>query len=226
MNKATEIVSSLLVAICLSSCAYPGGTGQFVKTQGYGSRARVKIDDDAGRKLLEFALAHRDVKFARCVAAGDTALAQKYVTATNVDKPIDGLPPLCVAARFGNAEMAKMLLENGANPKAKSANGDSAAGIAAKSGHKTLANKLVSNGAGTSQDVASGSRYYAANQRRIEQQNKVAMAFALTLIGAMIANPSGGGGGSQNNDVAAAHMITRNQQAAALRQPIPYPTVR
>ncbi len=190
------IVPLSFAALSLTSCSYPGGPGQFVKTKQYGSRTSIRIDQDATKKLLEFNLSPRDVKFARCVAAGDTALAQKYLTATNVNKPIDGLPPLSVAARFGNAEMANMLLASGANPKAKSANGDSAAGIAARSGYKALANKLVSNGAGTSQDVTSGSRYYASNQRRIEEGNKRAMAFALDLIGAMMSRGNGGGSGS------------------------------
>jgi len=205
------------LALSFNGCSYPGGMNDFVKVKSYGSRVSIKVDDDATKKLLEFTMAPRDEKFARSVVAADTALAGKYATPGNVNKPIKGVPPLGVAAAMGNEAMVTMLLSKGANPKAKSFNEISPAGYAAQFGHLRLAKSLVGAGAGTNADVQKGSRVYAVNEERRRQRNVAAskMAFEFARLFIRAVGDSGGssssgsckycGGGLGSNSQNGAH---------------------
>lgn len=193
------------LAFLLSSCSYPGGAPQVMKTRGYGSRSQVYVDEKALSKVMDFTFASKDEKFRRCVMENDTALAAKYATPANVNAPIQGAPPLFYAAAHGNLTMVNMLVSKGANVHARAPRGESPAYVAAAMGHPNTAQELVAMGAGTSKDVSSGRSLYAANREKQRRQNQAAMGAAIGLLGVMMSSSFSGGGGSSDQEYRDSH---------------------
>lgn len=162
--------------LAIGGCAYPGGSGQFVKTYGTGPYRTVRFDDDMSAKLLTFNLAPRDEKFAQSVKAGDVALAAKYVSPSNVNKFINNAPPIAYAAATGNGAMVEMLVANGSRLTFRQGRENALPTLAAAFGHTTLANKLVRMGAGSNADVAYGMEVYAKSQARNRHNQQMAEA--------------------------------------------------
>jgi ankyrin repeat protein len=59
----------------------------------------------------------------------------------------DGMAPLLYASKLGNFEIVKLLVEHGANPNIRTANGDTALSIARKNNNDTIYNYLLEHGA-------------------------------------------------------------------------------
>lgn len=111
------------------------------------------------------------VEVGASVSARSRARSQLVNTSNNADYSgvmeveQGGYTPLLFAARMGDVESARILLENGADVNDKAPLGTSALVIAAHSGHRPLAELLLDNGANPNGMDAGYSALHIAAQR-------------------------------------------------------------
>jgi len=77
------------------------------------------------------------------ISKGDIDTARKFIEyGANVNEKSNGMTPLMIAARYNNVEIIKLLLEKGADPKAKCDKGFTALKYAELSNAKEAAEAL------------------------------------------------------------------------------------
>ena len=175
-SGGVEAVTALLEAGAVVDAREPtrGQTAlMWAAAQRHPAVVRVLIEhgaDPYARSAVRRRSAHIGTRF------GDRS---NYTGVVDVDR--GGFTPLLFAAREGAVEVARVLLELGANPDDVAADGTSALVLAAHSGQSAFARFLLDNGADAN---AAGSGYTALHAATL--RGDIALVDALAAAGARI----------------------------------------
>ena len=187
-SRNTEVVERLLAAGADANRGLLVGETVLMRCTATGDPAAVQsliehgADVDAtepenGQTALMWAAAHRQPEVARVLLAHGAAVDARTVTrvqfrgtglrsttspagATYFDA--GGFTPLLFAARHGDIDSARLLLNAGADVDDTGADGNGALALAAMSGHPRLAEFLLARGANPNADGAGYSALHAA----------------------------------------------------------------
>ena len=187
-SRNTEVVERLLAAGADANRGLLVGETLLMRCTATGDPAAVRsliehgADVDAtepenGQTALMWAAAHRQPEVARVLLAHGAAVDARTVTrvqfrgtglrsttspagATYFDA--GGFTPLLFAARHGDIDSARLLLNAGADVDDTGADGNGALALAAMSGHPRLAEFLLARGANPNADGAGYSALHAA----------------------------------------------------------------
>ena len=98
-----------------------------------------------------------DISIREAAKDGNIGAVKQHIAAgTDVDAKTGGETPLHMAARFGQSQVAELLIAEGADVNAKNDEGKTALHEAAVNGHKEIAQLLIAKGADVNAKVASG----------------------------------------------------------------------
>lgn len=100
---------------------------------------------------------YTQLTFSRAITIGNIGRAQACIdSGADVNSDLEGFPPLCAAANSGKAEIAKFLLDKGADVDAVTAHGRSALMIASSRGATDLVDLFCRRGADVDYQTSEG----------------------------------------------------------------------